>query len=428
MTVSFYTLGCKLNFAETSAIGRLFTGNGYTCVDFGEPADVVVINSCTVTAQADRKCRQAVHKAGRISPNALIVVIGCFAELKSGDVNGIPGAGLILGNRDKFAVMEAVQEAVSQRQAPCCSFRRSFDFSPAYSLFDRTRSFLKVQDGCDYRCTYCAIPRVRGHSRNASIADVISQAGDIAAQGVREIVLTGVNVGDFGQSTGESFYQLLGALDAVEGLERIRMGSVEPNLLTEDIIRLTAGSKKIAPHFHLPLQSGCNRILALMARRYRRELFAEKVSLIHRYFPIAGIGADVITGFPGETDENFADTLSFIEHLPLSYLHVFTFSERPGTKAAGMSGKVPRRIAEERSKALIALSGQKRRTFYLRHIGQTVHVLFEQKEKGGIMTGFTETYAKAEAPFDAASTGHCIKWKPTGTGISGNLTGENCEL
>jgi threonylcarbamoyladenosine tRNA methylthiotransferase MtaB len=297
-------------------------------------------------------------------------------------------------------------------------------FSPAYSLFDRTRSFLKVQDGCDYQCTYCTIPKVRGHSRNAPVADIVAQANIIAAQGIREIVLTGVNVGDFGRSTGENFHRLLLELDTVEGLERIRIGSVEPNLLTESIIRLVAQSTKLAPHFHLPLQSGCNHILALMARRYRRELFAEKVELIDRHFSLAGIGADIITGFPGETDEDFADTFSFVEHLPLSYLHVFTFSERPGTKAAEMSGKVPCRIAEERSTALIALSQRKRHAFYLQHIGQTVSVLFEQREKGGMMTGFTASYAKVEAPYDATLIGRCTEWKLTGTGTSGNLTGE----
>ncbi|MDR1667900.1 MAG: tRNA (N(6)-L-threonylcarbamoyladenosine(37)-C(2))-methylthiotransferase MtaB [Bacteroidales bacterium] len=422
MKVSFYTLGCKLNFAETSAIGRLFTDKGYTCVEFGEPADVVVINSCTVTAQADKKCRQAIHKAGRISPEALIVVVGCFADLKYGDANGIPGAGLVLGNKDKFAIVEAVQETVFRKQSLCRPRQAAFD--PAYSLFDRTRSFLKVQDGCDYHCSYCTIPKVRGHSRNPLISDIVSQANIIASQGIREIVLTGVNVGDFGRSTGESFYRLLCALDSVEGLERIRTGSVEPNLLTDDIIRLIAQSAKLAPHFHLPLQSGCNRILALMARRYRRELFAERVEMIRRHLPLAGIGADVITGFPGETDEDFADSLSFIEHLPLSYLHVFTFSERPGTQAALMSGKVPRRTAEERSKALIALSLRKRHAFYHRHIGQTVSVLFEQKIKSGLMTGFTASYAKVEAPYDASLTGCCTEWRLTGTGASGNLTGE----
>jgi threonylcarbamoyladenosine tRNA methylthiotransferase MtaB len=414
MTVSFYTLGCKLNFAETSTIGRLFDEKGYTRVEFGEIADIVVINSCTVTAQADKKCRQAIHKAAKTSPDAKVVVIGCFAELKAAEIAQIKGVSLVLGNKDKFSIMEklnGLQTATDEQSV----------YHSSYSLFDRTRSFLKVQDGCDYKCTYCTIPKARGQSRNAPIADVVAQAHEIVAGGVREIVLTGVNVGDFGHSTGENFLQLLTALDAVDGLERIRTGSVEPNLLTEEVVRLIAQSVKFAPHFHIPLQSGCNRILALMARRYRRELFAEKVALIHRHIPQAGVGADVIVGFPGETDEDFADTLAFIESLELSYLHVFVFSERAGTKAADMPVKVPHHIAEERSKALIELSDKKKAAFYRKHIGQKHSVLFEQREKGGVMTGFTGSYAKVEAPFDAALTGHCTEMIPTGIGTTGNL-------
>jgi threonylcarbamoyladenosine tRNA methylthiotransferase MtaB len=419
MTVSFYTLGCKLNYAETSTIGRLFDVQGYTRVEFGEPADVIVINSCTVTAQADKKCRQAIHKAVKTSPNAKVVVIGCFAELKAADIAQINGVSLVLGNREKFSIMEKLDELTSGERQTANDALPVYHSS--YSLFDRTRSFLKVQDGCDYKCSYCTIPKARGQSRNAPVADIVAQAEAIVAGGVREIVLTGVNIGDFGHSTGENFLQLLTALDAVDGLERIRTGSVEPNLLTEEIVRLIASSTKLAPHFHIPLQSGCNRILALMARRYRRELFAEKLALIHRHIPQAGIGADVIVGFPDETDEDFADTLSFIESLALSYLHVFVFSERAGTKAAEMPAKVPRHIAEERSKALIELANRKKDAFYRQHIGQKVSVLFEQREKGGIMTGFTGSYAKVEAPFDASLTGHCTEMIPTGVAASGNL-------
>ncbi|GHT24746.1 tRNA (N(6)-L-threonylcarbamoyladenosine(37)-C(2))-methylthiotransferase MtaB [Bacteroidia bacterium] len=420
MKVSFYTLGCKLNFAETSTIGRLFDERAYTRVEFGELADVVVINSCTVTAQADKKCRQAIHKAVKTSPDAKVVVTGCFAELKAAEIAQIKGVSLVLGNRDKFNIIEKLQTAITNYELRIAD-NEPLAYHSSYSLLDRTRSFLKVQDGCDYKCTYCTIPKARGQSRNAPVADAVAQAHEIVASGVREIVLTGVNVGDFGKSTGESFLQLLAALDAVDGLERIRTGSIEPNLLTEEAVRLLAQSAKFAPHFHIPLQSGCNRILALMARRYRRELFAEKLALIHRHIPLSGIGADVIAGFPGETDEDFADTLSFIESLELSYLHVFVFSERAGTKAAEMTGKVPRSIAEERSKALIELSDRKKADFYRRHIGQKVSVLFEQREKDGVMTGFTGSYARMEAPFNAALTGHCTEMIPTGIGISGNL-------
>ena len=421
MTVSFYTLGCKLNFAETSTIGRLFDDKGYTRVEFGEIADVVVINSCTVTAQADKKCRQAIHKAVKTSPNATVVVAGCFAELKAAEIAQIKGVSMVLGNRDKFSIIKKLDQLRTANDELPFTGDELPAYHSSYSLFDRTRSFLKVQDGCDYKCTYCTIPKARGQSRNAPIAEAVAQAQEIVAGGVCEIVLTGVNVGDFGHSTGENFVQLLTALDAVDGLERIRTGSVEPNLLTEEMVRLIAHSTKLAPHFHIPLQSGCNRILALMARRYRRELFAEKLALIHRHIPQAGIGADVIVGFPGETDEDFADTFAFIESLKLSYLHVFVFSERAGTKAAEMPTKVPHPIAEERSKALIELSNQKKAAFYRKHIGQKVSVLFEQREKDGIMTGFTGSYAKVEAPFDAALTGHCTEVIPIGIGISGNL-------
>ncbi|MDR1864230.1 MAG: tRNA (N(6)-L-threonylcarbamoyladenosine(37)-C(2))-methylthiotransferase MtaB [Bacteroidales bacterium] len=423
MTVSFHTLGCKLNFAETATIGRLFADNGYARVPFGEPADVVVVNSCTVTAQADKKCRQAIRKAVKTSPDALVVVVGCFAELQAGEIARIPGVSMVLGNRDKFNIMEHIRRLRGEdvRTYGCDAVREFFASS---SLFDRTRSFLKVQDGCDYQCTYCTIPKARGNSRNAPVADIVAQARFIAAQGVREIVLTGVNIGDFGRSTGESFCRLLAELDAVDGLERIRTGSVEPNLVTEEMIRLMARSDKLAPHFHIPLQSGCNRILRLMARRYRRELFAEKVALIRQYIPHAAIGADVIAGFPGETDDDFNDTLSFIEGLDLSYLHVFTYSERPETKAAAMTGKVNGSIAAQRSKTLIGLSDRKRKQFHAGHVGQTASVLFERRERGGSMSGFTGNYIRTEAPYDAGCIGKCTAVRITGVNDEGQLTAE----
>ena len=414
MTVSFHTLGCKLNFAETSTIGRLFIENGYTKVDFGRPADVVVINTCTVTGQADRKCRQAISKAVKTSPGAIVAVIGCFAELKAGEIASIPGVDIVLGTKDKFNIIEHIHRLKMgnmEETGIIVPISPSSHFSPSYSLFDRTRSFLKVQDGCDYHCSYCTIPKARGRSRNAPIAEIVKQAEIIANQGIREIVLTGVNIGDFGKTTGETFLQLLRALDAVDNIERIRIGSVEPNLITEEMIAWIADSQRIAPHFHIPLQSGCNKILALMSRRYRRDLFAGKVALIHQYIPRAAIGADVIVGFPGETDDDFEETRIFIENLNLAYLHVFPYSERPGTKSVEHPGKVKPADAERRSKILIELSDTKRKLFYQQHAGQRFQVIFEQRSKGGMMTGFTDNYIKVEAPYNAFMIGKSVAFE-----------------
>ena len=426
MTVSFHTLGCKLNFAETSTIGRLFAENGYTKVNFGQTADVVVVNTCTVTGQADKKCRQAIGKAVKSSPDAIVVVIGCFAELKAVEISAIPGVNMVLGNRDKFNIIERINQlkgVVAETPSYSCDAYRQFFAS--YSLFDRTRSFLKVQDGCDYHCTYCTIPKARGRSRNAPVSEIVEQAEAVATQGIKEIVLTGVNIGDFGKTTGETFLQLLRALDTVPSIERIRIGSVEPNLITEELIVYMANSQKLAPHFHIPLQSGCNKILGLMARRYRRELFAEKVALIHQYIPRAGIGADVIVGFPGETDDDFGDTRAFIENLNLAYLHVFTYSERPGTKSVELPDKVKPAEAERRSKILLDLSASKRERFYRQNIGQRFQVIFEQRAKGGMMTGFTDHYIKVETDYNAFLIGKCVPVELTGIGNSGNMTG-NC--
>jgi len=424
LTVSFHTLGCKLNFAETSTISRLFDENGYKKVDFGQPADVVVVNTCTVTGQADRKCRQSISKAIKSSPNAVVVVIGCFAELKAAEIASIPDVSLVLGTKDKFNIIEHINRlkgVVTDRTETCSDAYRQFFAS--YSLFDRTRSFLKVQDGCDYCCTYCTIPKARGKSRNAPITEIVKQAESVANQGVREIVLTGVNIGDFGKTTGETFLQLLRALDTMDHIERIRIGSIEPNLITEDMIAWIAGSQKMAPHFHIPLQSGCNKILSLMARRYRCELFAEKLALIHRHIPHAAIGADIIVGFPGETDADFKETHSFIENLNLAYLHVFTYSERPGTKSVELPDKVKPTDAEYRSKKIIELSETKRSKFYQQHVGQLFQVIFEQRSKGGLMTGFTDNYIKVEIPFNAFLIGKCVSVKLTGISKSGNMTG-----
>ena len=425
MTISFHTLGCKLNFAETSTISRLFADNGYAKVDFGQPANVVVINTCTVTGQADKKCRQAISKAVKTSPDAVVVVIGCFAELKSAEIASISGVSLVLGNKDKFNIIEHINrlKGIEATTPPfsCDAYRQFF---ASYSLFDRTRSFLKVQDGCDYHCAYCTIPKARGHSRNAPIDELVKQAQTVAVQGIREIVLTGVNIGDFGKTTNETFLQLLHALDAVDSIERIRIGSVEPNLITEELITWMASSQRLAPHFHIPLQSGCNKILGLMARRYRRELFAEKVALIHQYIPRAAIGVDVIVGFPGETDDDFEETRTFIENLDLAYLHVFTYSERPGTKAIELPAKVKFADAEHRSKILLELSTAKREQFYRQHSGRCLQVIFEQRAKSGTMTGFTDNYIKVEVPYNAFLIGKSVPVELIEIGKSGNMNGK----
>ena len=407
MTVSFHTLGCKLNFAETSTISRLFTENGYTVVEFGQTADVVVVNTCTVTAQSDRKCKQAIVKAVKSSPGAIVAVIGCFVEIKPAEIEAIQGVSLVLGNNDKFNIIERIHK-IKDPAIQNSLNHESLEFFPSYSLFDRTRSFLKVQDGCDYHCTYCTVPKARGKSRNARIDEIVKLAESIADKGITEIVLTGVNIGDFGKTTGETFLQLLMDLDAVHTVERIRIGSVEPNLMTEEIVSYIAASQRLAPHFHIPLQSGSNRILGLMARRYTREVFAKKVALIHKRIPRAAIGADVIVGFPGETERDFEETRSFIENLNLAYLHVFKYSERPGTKSVDLPNKVKHAEAERRSKIMLELSENKRMSFYQQYAGQCLPVIFEQTEKGGMMTGFTDNYIKVEAPYDALIIGKMV--------------------
>jgi len=424
LTVSFHTLGCKLNFAETSTISRLFTEAGYEKVKFGQPTDVVVINSCTVTTQADRKCRQVISKAVKTSPDAVVVVIGCFAELKAAEIAAIPGVSLVLGNKDKFNVIERINTLQGiATETPIFGCDAYQQFFASYSLLDRTRSFLKVQDGCDYHCTYCTIPKARGQSRNAPIDEIVKQAREVAKQGIKEIVLTGVNIGDFGKTTNETFLQLLSALDAIDSIERFRIGSIEPNLITEEMIALIAGSQRIAPHFHIPLQSGSNKILDLMGRRYRRELFAEKVGLILRHIPHASIGTDVIVGFPGETDDDFEQTHSFIESLNLAYLHVFVYSERPGTKSVELPDKVKPTDAEKRSKNLLKLSEIKRSHFYQQNIGKRHQVIFEQRTKDGIMTGFTGNYIKVEMPYNAFYIGKSISVELIGIAESKNMIG-----
>ncbi|HEX2934549.1 MAG TPA: tRNA (N(6)-L-threonylcarbamoyladenosine(37)-C(2))-methylthiotransferase MtaB [Bacteroidales bacterium] len=402
--VSFYTLGCKLNFAETATISRKFTDNGYDKVEFGDRSDVIVINTCSVTQLADKKCRQAISKAARNSPNAIVAVIGCYSQLKPDEISHIEGVDIVLGTKEKFDILDYVHEYEKQASpntiVHSCEIDQAEEFNPSFSMFERTRSFLKIQDGCDYNCSYCTIPLARGISRNTTIEKTIAEARKIASQGIKEIVLTGVNIGDFGKSTNETFTELVHQLDEVEGIERFRISSIEPNLLTNEIIEFVARSKRFVPHFHIPLQSGCNEILGLMKRRYTRELFANRIKAIKAVMPEACIGADVIVGFPGESDERFNDTYTFIESLDLSYLHVFSYSERKDTKAILLPQKVNPKQKDLRSQQLIQLSDKKRHLFYQQHIGNTATVLFESEQTEGMMHGFTSNYIKVEAPFD----------------------------
>jgi threonylcarbamoyladenosine tRNA methylthiotransferase MtaB len=410
--VAFHTLGCKLNYTETSTIARSLDTGRYENVSYDEPADIYVINTCTVTGAADRKCRQAIRKASRQAPDAKIVVMGCFAQLHSEEAAALEGVRLILGNQEKFHLARYLDElaAIPENESAvtgaeitgiasgpivhsCESMERS-SFISSFSMGDRTRAFMKVQDGCDYHCSYCTIPLARGASRNQPVAECVREAQVIAGRGIREIVLTGINTGDFGKSTGESLYELLQELIKVEGIERYRISSIEPNLLTTEIIELTAASEKLMPHFHIPLQSGCNETLARMRRRYRRELFEEKTTEIKRVMPHASIGADVIAGFPGETDEEFMSTYKFLENIDLSYLHAFTYSPRSNTPAALMKPVVKSSDATKRSHMLQELSGGMARRFALSNKGLAARVLWESRDSNGVISGFTANYLR----------------------------------
>lgn len=396
-TIAFLTLGCKLNFAETSTISRSFPEDKFERVPASSKADIYVINTCSVTDAADRKCRQAIRKFINRSPDSFIAVTGCYAQLNPHEISSIPGVDLVLGTNEKFYIAGYLGKSVKRKDAEVHSCEIATNiFYPSFSMGDRTRSFLKVQDGCDYGCSYCTIPFARGRSRNQKISDLVEEAGKIAETGIKEIVLTGVNIGDFGKSTGETFTSLLKELTKVEGIERFRISSIEPNLLTDELIEFTSANKKILPHFHVPLQSGNDRILGLMRRRYKRALFAEKVKLIRELSPFAGIGADVIVGFPSESETDFEATCDFLEEMPLSYLHVFNFSERPGTHAAGLPEKVPFTVREGRSKLLISLSQRKHLEFCRANIGRVSNILFEHTRDNGMITGFTENYIRVE--------------------------------
>jgi len=409
--VAFHTLGCKLNFSETSEIGRQLEDAGFERVPFGQPADVTVIHSCSVTGSADRKTRQAIHKAVHTSPDGFIVAMGCLAQLKPEEIASWPGVDLVLGTNDKFDLLNYLGDTRKKTKAEIhsCEIAGQGKFFPAHSSGERTRAFLKVQDGCDYTCSYCTIPKARGQSRNPTISIITEEARELASEGLQEIVLTGINIGDFGKSTGESFIDLVRALDQTEEILRFRISSIEPNLITHELIHFVSASQRFAPHFHIPLQSGCDRILKLMHRRYLRQVFAEKVIRIKELMPDACIGADVIAGFPGETDEDFLDECSFIQSLPLSYLHVFTYSERPGTPASGMTGRVPERIRDERSKTLHKISTQLKIRFYQTLIGQVHLVIFEQKQRDGTMIGFTDNYAEVVLPWNPAMVHKAVR-------------------
>ncbi len=411
-TVAFHTLGCKLNFSETSSIGRLFEDAGYSEIDFEAAADVYVINTCSVTDFADRKCRQIVRRALRHNPTAFVVVVGCYAQLKPEEIASIEGVDLVLGAAQKFQILDYVDQlskAQGKGMIAAGEVREAKDFVSAFSFGDRTRSFLKVQDGCDYKCTFCTIPQARGKSRSDKVENVVANAQKIAEMGVKEIVLTGVNIGDFGNGTevieGEKpkkealFIDLIRELDKVEGIDRFRISSIEPNLLTEEIIDFVAQSQRFAPHFHIPLQSGNDKQLRMMRRRYTRSLYAERIQWIKKLMPHCCIGVDVIVGFPDETQEDFVETCNFISDLDISYLHVFTYSERANTPAIELQNSVPMQVRRERNEILRQISDKKQRYFYQQHLHSQRPVLWEgNRTQSGMMLGFTDNYIRVQRP------------------------------
>ena len=408
--VAFYTLGCKLNFSETSTIARNFTEEGFDRVDFSEEADIYVINTCSVTENADKRFKSIVKQSQKVNPDAFVVAIGCYAQLKPEELADVNGVDLVLGATEKFKITDYLNDLSKNDfgEVHSCEIEEADFYVGSYSIGDRTRAFLKVQDGCDYKCTYCTIPLARGISRSDTLENVLTNAKEISDQGIKEIVLTGVNIGDYGKGEfgnkkhEHTFYELVTALDKVEGIERLRISSIEPNLLKNEIINFVSQSRTFVPHFHIPLQSGSNHILGLMRRRYQRELYVDRVSQIKETMPHACIGVDVIVGFPGETDEHFLETYNFLNELDISYLHVFTYSERDNTVAAEMEGVVPGKVRAKRSKMLRGLSAKKRRAFYESQLNTQRTVLFEGENKEGYIHGFTENYVKVKTPWDPA--------------------------
>lgn len=400
-TAAYYTLGCKLNFSETSTIARNLKDAGYAKVDFEHGADVYVINTCSVTENADRKCRNIVRRAQKYNPDAKVVVLGCYAQLKPEEILNIPGVNLVLGASEKFDVAKYMDKLEAEdKQAHYKKVSRAKTFYPSYSVGDRTRTFLKIQDGCDYFCSFCTIPLARGNSRSQSISETMKVVSEIEQTDVKEVVLTGVNTGEFGIGTDENFHDLIQVLDQTE-IDRFRISSIEPNLLTNEIIHFSAQSNRFVPHFHVPLQSGSNRILRDMKRKYLRELYADRVHTIKKAMPDACIGVDIIVGFPGETDEEFMETFEFVRDLPVSYFHVFTYSERANTIANRMANPVPMHVRNERSEKLRILSQKKRRAFNETQLGKTKTVLWEShQDEDGMMHGFTENYVKVSKPYN----------------------------
>jgi threonylcarbamoyladenosine tRNA methylthiotransferase MtaB len=421
--VAFYTLGCKLNFSETSSIGRMFEEQGYSKVEFSDTPDVFILNTCSVTDNADKKCRKVVREAKAISPNSYIAIIGCYAQLKPMEISEIPGVDAVLGASEKFHLLELLDNfEKGETKVLATDIKEANTFNAAYSINDRTRTFLKVQDGCDYSCTFCTIPLARGKSRSDTIAHIVEEAIKIGNSGIKEVVLTGVNTGDFGIRNGERkelFIDLIKALDKVEVINRFRISSIEPNLLTDEIIDFVAASNRFAPHFHIPLQSGSDEMLKQMKRRYLSELYTKKVAKIRSLMPHASIGVDVIIGFPGETDELFKSTYQYLTELNISYLHVFTYSERPNTPAATMANPIPMDVRHERSKQLRNLSEKKKRKFYAENIDRHATVLFENDVEDGLMQGFTENYVRVIAKYDPVKINELIPIKMTGLNFDG---------
>lgn len=404
-TVAFYTLGCKLNFSETSTITRLFEDGGYAKVDFDDRPDIYVINTCSVTDHADKKCRNLVRRAKSKNPDAFIAVVGCYAQLKPDEIANIPGVNVVLGANEKFNILDYLDKQPSSGKAHIENghIKEVKAFIPSYSANDRTRTFLKIQDGCDYFCSFCTIPLARGRSRNQSIEETLKVAREVAESGVKEIVLTGVNIGDFGQGEEEDFFGLIKELENIEGIERFRISSIEPNLLSNEIIDFVAQSKRFVPHFHIPLQSGSDEMLKSMRRRYLTDLYRERIERIKEKMPDACIGVDVIVGFPGETEDEFMKTVDFIRSLDVSYLHVFTYSERANTTALRIEDVIPMQVRQERNKILTNISHKKKRAFYETQIGSERKVLWEGSENEGMMHGFTDNYVKVQKPFDETS-------------------------
>ena len=428
-TVASYTLGCKLNYSETSTLGRMMEQKGYCLVPFEQGADIYIINTCSVTDNADKKCRKVVREARKFAPEAYVCIVGCYAQLKPQEIAKIPGVDAVLGAAEKFRLLDLLDGFVRQPspQVFASEVQRADTFHPAHSIHDRTRTFLKVQDGCNYHCTFCTIPLARGKSRSDSVSSILGAARQLAQTDVREVVLTGVNIGDFGIEAGRRtgrFLDLVQQLDQVEGIERFRISSIEPNLLSNEIIDVVAQSQRFAPHFHIPLQSGSNKILRQMRRRYLRELFADRVQKIRQLMPHCCIGVDVIVGFPGETEEDFRDTYRFLNELPVSYLHVFTYSERANTPAAEMADAVPRPVRRERSTMLRTLSEKKRRQFYEENVGRTATVLFEEDVADGRIHGFTENYVRVAVRYDPLLINELRKVRLTAIDEQGVMTAD----